>query len=167
MKKCLYCGKSYSDELTHCPIDAELLQGLDGSGPAGPNEPPRADPTDSRWAVLLVVFTIGVLVAAWFQSWVVWPLLIAMWALFSWSVGDSGVWWRRKTPLKEPEPEEEENIPPEGEKQVPIRALLVRAQKTVEGLIARLPADLRAEVEKVPCFIEDWPGRGRILTLPP
>ena len=58
--------------------------------------------------------------------------------------------------IREPEQEQQENSVPD---QIPLRALLVRAQKTVEGLIARLPVDLRAEAEKVPCFIEDWPGR--------
>ena len=159
MKKCSYCGKSYSDELTHCPIDAEPLEGPEGSGRVGPDTPPGTDGTGSRWVtLLLVVVIIGILAAGVLQFWVVvWTLLSAMWAFMFWM--DSGLWRQQKMPLETPEPEEVENIPPKGEEQIPFRALLVRAQKTVEGLIARLPVDLRAEAEKVPCFIEDWPRR--------
>jgi membrane protease YdiL (CAAX protease family) len=33
MKKCTYCGKEYADEVSHCPIDGELLPGSQGESP--------------------------------------------------------------------------------------------------------------------------------------
>jgi hypothetical protein len=48
VKKCTYCGKEYSDEVTVCELDAQRLIGPDGSSLPLPNEVhkvPKAAPS--------------------------------------------------------------------------------------------------------------------------